>query len=49
MLACSPARSAIQEDSRACWLYPLLSGTPNAGRQARPKAGAERTLEGVAW
>jgi hypothetical protein len=22
---------------------------PNAGRQARPKAGAQRTLEGVAW
>jgi len=22
---------------------------PNAGRQARPEAGAQRTLEGVAW
>ena len=23
--------------------------TPNAGRQARPEAGAQRTLQGVAW
>jgi hypothetical protein len=26
-----------------------LPQRPNAGRQARPKAGAQRTLEGVAW
>ena len=26
----------IQEGSRACWLYPLQSGTPNASGELRP-------------